>query len=114
MSITGNKFSGTCIFTCGISNVVHSSNVHNGVVEIGTAATAVRQAVNSIYGNNRNVGLLSFLSTTAPSLTGCSVTGNRWNSSPAVAAAGGGGLNCVAGNQGGTANFAAGDLVLNN
>lgn len=47
-------------------------------------------------------------------LTCCSVTGNRWNSSPAVAAAGGGGLNCVAGNQGGTANFAAGDLVLNN
>uniref|UniRef100_A0A6C0JMC2 Uncharacterized protein n=1 Tax=viral metagenome TaxID=1070528 RepID=A0A6C0JMC2_9ZZZZ len=31
-----------------------------------------------------------------------------------VAAAGGGGLNCVDGNQGGTANFAAGDLVLNN
>lgn len=48
MSITGNKFSGTCIFTGGISNVVHSSNVHNGVVEIGTAATAARQAVNSI------------------------------------------------------------------
>jgi hypothetical protein len=31
-------------------------------------------------------------------LTGCSVTGNRWNSSPAVAA-GGGGLNYVAGNR---------------
>lgn len=48
MSIIGNKFSGTYIFTGGMSNVVHSSNVHNGVVEIGTTATAARQAVNSI------------------------------------------------------------------